>query len=92
MKIDFVLNRKNLSIEIEPAIQSNGATDAVKLFQGFAAQHDERVEQSIELGRAYRGTALLLGDLLKEDDEYTGPSHPGRRGALAARGRAARRE
>ena len=44
----------------------------LKLFQGFAAQHDERVEQSIELGRAYRGTALLLGDLLKEDDEYTG--------------------
>ena len=30
------------------------------------------MEQSIELGRAYRGTALLLGDLLKEDDEYTG--------------------
>ena len=44
----------------------------LKLFQGFAAQHDERVEQSIELGRAYRGTALLLGDLLEEDDEYTG--------------------
>ncbi|MDA0167780.1 HD-GYP domain-containing protein [Solirubrobacter taibaiensis] len=44
----------------------------LKLFQGFAAQHDERVEQTIELSRAYRGTALLLGDLLKEDDEYTG--------------------
>lgn len=44
----------------------------LKLFQGFAAQHDERVEQSIELGRAYRGTALLLGDLLEADDAYTG--------------------
>jgi putative nucleotidyltransferase with HDIG domain len=30
------------------------------------------VLQSVELGRAYRGTALLLRDLLEEDDEYTG--------------------
>ena len=28
--------------------------------------------QTLELGRAYRGTALLLRDLLEEDDEYTG--------------------
>ena len=27
---------------------------------------------ALELGRAYRGTALLLRDLLEEDDEYTG--------------------
>ena len=30
------------------------------------------IQHSLELGRAYRGTALLLRDLLEEDDEYTG--------------------
>ena len=30
------------------------------------------IAQTIELGRAYRGTALLLRDLLEDDDEYTG--------------------
>ena len=30
------------------------------------------MRKSLELGRAYRGTALLLRDLLEEDDEYTG--------------------
>ena len=31
-----------------------------------------RIERSLELGRAIRGTAPLLRDLLEEDDEYTG--------------------
>lgn len=44
----------------------------LKLIQGFSVEREARVEQTIELGRAYRGTALLLGDLLEEDDEYTG--------------------
>src|SRR3954451_12107950 len=31
-----------------------------------------RMDQSIELSSAYRGTAFLLGDVVEADDEYTG--------------------
>ena len=44
----------------------------VRLISIFAGEREARVEQTIELGTAYRGTALLLRDLLEEDDEYTG--------------------
>jgi putative nucleotidyltransferase with HDIG domain len=42
------------------------------LLRGFESERTARIEHSLELGRAYRGTALLLRDLLEEDDEYTG--------------------
>jgi len=42
------------------------------LLMVFARERESRMKQSLELGRAYRGTALLLRDLLEEDDEYTG--------------------
>jgi HD-GYP domain-containing protein (c-di-GMP phosphodiesterase class II) len=42
------------------------------LLHHFARERESRMRQSLELGRAYRGTALLLRDLLEEDDEYTG--------------------
>jgi HD-GYP domain-containing protein (c-di-GMP phosphodiesterase class II) len=38
----------------------------------LAREREERIAHSLELGRAYRGTALLLRDVLEEDDEYTG--------------------
>ena len=38
----------------------------------FSRERDARIEQSLELSRAYRGTTLLLSDVLEEDDEYTG--------------------
>src|SRR4051812_32364303 len=38
----------------------------------FSRDREAGVQRSLELGRAYRGTALLLRDLLEEDDEYTG--------------------
>jgi putative nucleotidyltransferase with HDIG domain len=38
----------------------------------FAREREVRVESAIELGRAYRGTTLLLSDVLEADDEYTG--------------------
>jgi putative nucleotidyltransferase with HDIG domain len=44
----------------------------VPLLLGFERERESRIEHSLELGRAYRGTALLLRDLLEEDDEYTG--------------------
>jgi putative nucleotidyltransferase with HDIG domain len=44
----------------------------VPLLRGFEREREGRIQHSLELGRAYRGTALLLRDLLEEDDEYTG--------------------
>ena len=38
----------------------------------FALERGERVRQAIELSRAYRGTTLLLSDVLEVDDAYTG--------------------
>ncbi len=41
------------------------------LFALFSRERDARIEHSRELGRAYRGTTLLLSDVLDGDDEYT---------------------
>jgi putative nucleotidyltransferase with HDIG domain len=38
----------------------------------FAAERQARLAQALELSRAYRGTTLLLSDVLEADDEYTG--------------------
>jgi len=38
----------------------------------FALERSARTAQALELSRAYRGTTLLLGDVLEADDEYTG--------------------
>ena len=43
-----------------------------RLFSIFAAERAARVEQTLELSGAYRGTALLLGDVIEADDAYTG--------------------
>jgi putative nucleotidyltransferase with HDIG domain len=38
----------------------------------FARERQARIDHALELGRAYRGTTLLLSDVLEADDEYTG--------------------
>lgn len=38
----------------------------------FSKERRTRLEQLIELNDAYRGTALLLGDVVEADDAYTG--------------------
>jgi putative nucleotidyltransferase with HDIG domain len=47
------------------------------LLKVFARERRERVSQAIELSAAYRGTALLLGDVIEGDDEYTGQHSQG---------------
>jgi putative nucleotidyltransferase with HDIG domain len=44
----------------------------IPLLRGFERERESRIQHGLELSRAYRGTALLLRDLLEEDDEYTG--------------------
>jgi HD-GYP domain-containing protein (c-di-GMP phosphodiesterase class II) len=44
----------------------------VGLLQFFARERQVRIDHALELGNAYRGTAMLLGDVIEADDEYTG--------------------
>ena len=44
----------------------------IALFAPFANERFGRLEQVLALNSAYRGTALLLGDVIGADDEYTG--------------------
>jgi putative nucleotidyltransferase with HDIG domain len=38
----------------------------------FARERRRRLENTLELSNAYRGTALVLGDVVEADDSYTG--------------------
>ena len=38
----------------------------------LSRERQVRVDQALELSSAYRGTAMLLGDVVEADDEYTG--------------------
>jgi HD-GYP domain-containing protein (c-di-GMP phosphodiesterase class II) len=38
----------------------------------LAREREQRIDAALELGRAYRGTAFLLGEYVEADDAYTG--------------------
>ena len=38
----------------------------------FAREREVRIDRTVELSNAYRGTAFLLGDVVEADDAYTG--------------------
>jgi len=44
----------------------------VGLLTMFARERQVRIDHALELSHAYRGTALLLGDVVEADDAYTG--------------------
>jgi HD-GYP domain-containing protein (c-di-GMP phosphodiesterase class II) len=44
----------------------------VGLLAVFARERQVRIDHALELSAAYRGTALLLGDVVEADDAYTG--------------------
>ena len=48
------------------------ALPLVGLLGFFARERRVRIDHSLELSQAYRGTAMLLGDVVEADDEYTG--------------------
>jgi HD-GYP domain-containing protein (c-di-GMP phosphodiesterase class II) len=43
----------------------------------FARERRDRLQQLLELSNAYRGTALVLGDVVEADDAYTGEHSKG---------------
>jgi hypothetical protein len=42
------------------------------LAAGYARERHERLDQALALNSAYRGTAMLLGEVVESDDAYTG--------------------
>ena len=48
------------------------AAPLVGLLGVFARERQVRIDHALELSHAYRGTALLLGDVVEADDAYTG--------------------
>jgi len=42
------------------------------MFSTFAKERQHRLDNALELSSAYRGTAMLLGDVIEADDAYTG--------------------
>jgi HD-GYP domain-containing protein (c-di-GMP phosphodiesterase class II) len=44
----------------------------IALLAYFARERKARIDNALELSNAYRGTALLLGDVVEADDAYTG--------------------
>jgi putative nucleotidyltransferase with HDIG domain len=42
------------------------------MFATFAKERQLHLDSALELSTAYRGTAMLLGDVIEADDEYTG--------------------
>jgi HD-GYP domain-containing protein (c-di-GMP phosphodiesterase class II) len=48
------------------------AVPLLGLLTFFARERRARIDQALELTHAYRGTALLLGDVVEADDAYTG--------------------
>src|SRR5439155_13705563 len=74
-RVDLVLAPIGLLAAIAAANQPATALlvlPLVFLLARFSREREARVAQTVELGKAYRGTALLLRDLLEDDDEYTG--------------------
>lgn len=44
----------------------------IGLLAYFARERQVRIDHALELSQAYRGTAMLLGDVVEADDTYTG--------------------
>jgi HD-GYP domain-containing protein (c-di-GMP phosphodiesterase class II) len=71
----------DLGLSIIGLLAAMGARDApfasllvlpvIALLSLFSRERSARIDQSLELSRAYRGTTLLLSEVLDDDDEYT---------------------
>ncbi len=73
--IDLALAPLGLAVAIATVEHQWAVLLIVPLFgvlRWFSKERRARLEQLIELNDAYRGTALLLGDVVEADDAYTG--------------------
>jgi HD-GYP domain-containing protein (c-di-GMP phosphodiesterase class II) len=79
MRVPVFVDAALAPIGLAVAIASHGSPWAigvvlplVLLLKYFARERQVRIDHALELGHAYRGTAMLLGDVIEADDEYTG--------------------
>ncbi len=73
--IDLALAPLGLAVAFAAVDRQWAVLMIVPLFgvlRWFSKERRARLEQLIELNDAYRGTALLLGDVVEADDSYTG--------------------
>ncbi len=73
--IDLALSPLGLAVAIADTARPWAVVLIAPLFgllSWFSKERRARLEQLIELNDAYRGTALLLGDVVEADDTYTG--------------------
>ena len=73
--VDLVLAPLGLAIAIVAADRSIAVLlemPLVGLLAYFARERQRQIDGALELSHAYRGTALLLGDVVEADDAYTG--------------------
>jgi putative nucleotidyltransferase with HDIG domain len=73
--IDLALAPLGLAVALAAVGRAWAVLLIVPLFavlRWFSKERRARLEQLIELNDAYRGTALLLGDVVEADDTYTG--------------------
>jgi HD-GYP domain-containing protein (c-di-GMP phosphodiesterase class II) len=73
--VDLILAPIALCVAIgtpEVPLQVGFILPLVGLLGLFAHERHRRLDQTLELSAAYRGTALLLGDVIEADDAYTG--------------------
>ena len=55
-----------------PPLAVTSALPLLLLFRIFSRERSARYDQAMALNDAYRGTALLLGDVVEADHQYTG--------------------
>jgi HD-GYP domain-containing protein (c-di-GMP phosphodiesterase class II) len=73
--VDVALSPIALGLGLATAGRSWGtllALPLVGLLHVFAQERQRRLDHALELQSAYRGTAMLLGEMIEADDAYTG--------------------
>jgi HD-GYP domain-containing protein (c-di-GMP phosphodiesterase class II) len=59
-------------VAVDHAVALTFVLPLIGLLVVFAHERQVRIDHALELSHAYRGTALLLGDVVEADDAYTG--------------------
>jgi putative nucleotidyltransferase with HDIG domain len=78
--VDVALFPLGLALTIATLVRPWAVVLAVPLFgllSVFSRERRARLDQLVELNNAYRGTALVLGDVVEADDGYTGAHSKG---------------
>ena len=79
MRLSLLVDIALAPVGLEVAIAARGriwdlfaVLPLVALLHVFSRERQRRLDHALELSHAYRGTAMLLGEVIEADDEYTG--------------------